>query len=230
MDQTTDSRRALRDSLQYWSSFVDKCIAKRLSTEAFDEYVPLIQAEHPLPPFFIAYLFLRPMAYNGYTLDPRIPPYIQILSRLGHVDAPSILKVLFKFSSLHAQLKPLPETEITELDTVMDGISHGPRRWRSSSWAEEVMFYHVIKLIVEGTAFRDSRTVLELLTVITKWMELFTAVSNVFARDVMGELQSSQAREDMDVAKAAFVPLLLRLVELPALARAISGPNAKGMM
>lgn len=90
------------------------------------------------------------------------------------------------------------------------------------------MFYHVIKTVVEGTAFRGSRAVLELVQVTSKWMELFTAVSNAFATDVMGELQSSQSRDDMDVARAAFVPLLLRLVEIPALVKAISSPSAKG--
>ncbi|KID98260.1 Mediator of RNA polymerase II transcription subunit 5, partial [Metarhizium majus ARSEF 297] len=236
MDQLTGSgpERAMRDSMEYWSRFVDKCIFTRLDTERFEEFIPLVQDQHPLPPFVIALLFLRPQPYNVVSLDPRIPPYIQILTKLGYVDAPSILRVLYKFSSLHTQFK----TSQNETQSAIKGNnpdqgskekSKNPRRWNSSAWVEEFMFYHVIKIIVEGTAFRDSRVVLELVQVISKWMELFTSVSSVFATDVMGELQSSQARIDMETARAAFVPLLLRLVEVPALVKAISSPHAKAI-
>ncbi|EXV05044.1 mediator complex subunit 5 [Metarhizium robertsii] len=236
MDQLTGSgpERALRDSIKHWTNFVDRCIFKRLDTERFEEFIPLVQNQHPLPPFVIALLFLQPQPYNVITLDPRIPPYIQILTKLGYVDAPSILRVLYKFSSLHTQLKTSQnETQpASKGNNPYQGLKEkgkNPQRWNSSAWVEEFMFYHVIKIIVEGTAFRESRVVLELVQVISKWMELFTSVSSVFATDVMGELQSSQARIDMETARAAFVPLLLRLVEVPALVKAISSPHAKAI-
>ncbi|TWU77555.1 mediator complex subunit [Metarhizium rileyi] len=229
----TGPGRAMRDSIAYWSRFVDKCIFKRLSSETFEEFVPLIQDSHPLPPFLIALILLRPQPYNVVSLDPRIPPYIQILSQLGYVDAPSILKVLYKFSSLHTQLKGLPQNGTQPAGNhdnhnhSPSGRSQNPQRWNCSAWVEEFMFYHVIKMVVEGTAFRDSCAVLQLVQVISQWMELFTLVTSFFATDVMGELQSSQARIDMETTRAAFVPLLLRLVEVPAFVKGISSPHAR---
>ncbi|KAG6003697.1 hypothetical protein E4U21_001805 [Claviceps maximensis] len=238
MRQSISARRALRDAAQYWSKFVAKCILQRLETKRFNELISLVHSQHPLPPILVAELFLRPQPDNDVSIDPRIPPYIQALSQRGYIDAPSILRALYKYSSLHAQLKSTaqPGTQ----DNRGDG--QGPtgaigatckkrlRCWRSSSWVEEVMFYHVIKTMVEGTAFRDTRAALQLCHVISKWMELFNSVSTSFAADVMGDLQQhSQLRDDLDVARAAFIPLLLRLVETPFLVKVIGKPFAKGI-
>ncbi|QUC18912.1 uncharacterized protein UV8b_03153 [Ustilaginoidea virens] len=232
MNQGIDARRAFLDSLLYWSTFVARCIAQRLDSQRFHDFVPLVHARHPLPAAVVAQLFLHPQPDNDVSLDPRIPPYIQVLSHLGYIDAPSLLRALYKFSSLHAHIKksPSPSPSPSQHDPGRepgqdDGRGKEPRRWRGSSWAEEVMFYHVIKTMVEGTALRDSRSALELCQAIAKWMELFTLASNALAADA---LHNSQAFHDMDVARAAFIPLLLRLVETPVFVQAISRPFARG--
>ncbi|GAO17031.1 hypothetical protein UVI_02021950 [Ustilaginoidea virens] len=232
MNQGIDARRAFLDSLLYWSNFVARCIAQRLDSQRFHDFVPLVHARHPLPAAVVAQLFLHPQPDNDVSLDPRIPPYIQVLSHLGYIDAPSLLRALYKFSSLHAHIKksPSPSPSPSQHDPGRepgqdDGRGKEPRRWRGSSWAEEVMFYHVIKTMVEGTALRDSRSALELCQAIAKWMELFTLASNALAADA---LHNSQAFHDMDVARAAFIPLLLRLVETPVFVQAISRPFARG--
>ncbi|GAB0138290.1 Unknown protein [Epichloe bromicola] len=233
MNRNSDTLRALRDAAQYWFKFIAKCISQRLETERFSEFVRLVHSQHRLTPFLVAELFLRPQPDNEVSLDPRIPPYVQVLSQLGYVDAPSILRALYKYSSLHAQLASTAQNNAQ--DSKDDGQGQAavngerqPRRWRSSSWAEEVMFYHVIKTMVEGTAFRNTKTALELCHAISKWMELFTLVSNALAADVMGELQqNSQLRDELDVSRGAFVPLLLRSVETPLLVKAIGKPLAK---
>ncbi|KAG5951631.1 hypothetical protein E4U57_006804, partial [Claviceps arundinis] len=104
------------------------------------------------------------------------------LSQHGYVDAASILRALYKYSLLHAQLNPV--AQLGAMDAMDDekGREDGTsgkkplRRWRSSSWLEEVMFYHVIKTMVERTAFRDTKAALQLCHVMSKWMELFTSV------------------------------------------------------
>lgn len=211
---------ALREPTAYWSKFIARCIAERLDTDRFEEFVPLVYSQHRLAPIFIADLFLKPQPSNNVSLDPRIPPYIKVLSRLGYVDAPSILWTMYKYSSLHAQLRLSQSGD--------DKDEARTRCWRISSWAEEVMFYHVIKTVVEGSAFRDSRAALVLVRSMCKWMDLFTSASTAFAADVLGEIQSSQVRDEMDVARAAFIPLLLRLVETPSLVKVISKPVARG--
>ncbi|KAG6206727.1 hypothetical protein E4U50_004145 [Claviceps purpurea] len=171
--------------LWYWSKFIARCILQRLERKRFNDFIRLVHSQHPLPSILVAELFLRPQPDNDVSPDPRIPPYIQALSQHGYVDAPSILRALYKYSSLHAQLNPV--AQLGAMDAMDDekGREDGAsgkkpmRRWRSSSWLEEVMFYHVIKTMVEGTAFRDTRAALQLCHVMSKWMGLFTSVSTI---------------------------------------------------
>jgi mediator of RNA polymerase II transcription subunit 5 len=45
---------------------------------------------------------------------------------------------------------------------------------------------------------------------------------------MLGDMQHSEIRNAMESSRAAFVPLLLRLVDNPDFIRAISRPNAVG--
>lgn len=240
--QSSAARGALQAAVQYWSDFVARCVAQRLPGDRFQDFVQLVHARHPLPPVLVADFFLRPQPANHVSLDPRIPPYIQALTQLGYVDAPSILRVLYKYSALHAHEKPEAAAaaaallgkdgseEESKVKEEEKGAKEGAKtvRWKDSSWAEEVMFYHVIRTMVEGTAFTDSKAGLELVVVVCQWMELFIHVSALFTSDMMAEKHDRHGRDEMETARAAFVPLLLRLVDNHALLRIISKPFAKG--
>ncbi|KAH6606352.1 mediator of rna polymerase ii transcription subunit 5 [Trichoderma cornu-damae] len=247
MEGRVSAGEALRESIQYWSGFISKCLTKRLDAGPFEDYVRLVFSKHQLPPEIVADFFLRPQKSNCVSPDPRIPPYISVLTQLRYVDAASILRALYRYSSLHAQVPPQAAQQQQQQQRRRQGEGAvggegearqesrqepkrpSPTRWKSSSWLEEVMFYHVIKLVVEGTAFKDSRTALELIHIISRWMSLFAVVSNSMAADMLGgSLQDPQVRHEMDVSRAAFVPLLLRLVDNAALVKVISHPTAKG--
>lgn len=226
---------ALRDSVKYWSSFVSKCLTKRLDADSFRDYVRLVQAKHRLPPEIIADFFMRPLKSNCVSPDPRIPPYVSVLTKLRYTDAVSILRALYRYSSLHALVPDQAQQDGDEANgegaAKQDGQQESTIRWKSSSWLEEVMFYHVIKLLVEGTAFRDSRTALELIHISSKWMSLFTAASNSMTADMLGGgLQDPQVRHEMETAWGALVPLVLRLVDNAAFVKVISQPSTKGMI
>ena len=258
MDQQANARQALRESVAYWSNFLARCLVKRLDTDDFEEFIRIVYSKHRLPAAVIAEIFLSPQPNNDFSLDPRVPLYIQILSKLGYIDAPSIINALYKYSSLQSALpqqastatatenaatnssgeennEKKPEERDVKQEKQNENSEGSPsnapitttRRWKNSSWSEEFMFYQVIKSIVEGTAFRETREALDLVHIISKWMLLFSAASNAFAADGLGDMQSSQVRDEMDVSRAAFVPLVLRLVEAPALVTALSRPHAK---
>ena len=210
-----DSATAIRESLQSWAKFSKECFDRRLDADPFGRLVVQVFAQHPLPPVFITNFFLRPRPGVGNSPDPRIPLYVQDLSKRRYIDAASILKPLLRYSSSHALLPNPPANEQVV-------------RWRNSYWIEEVMFYHVIKMMVEGTAFRDPQGALNFAKVISEWMNLFTSASTVPGADMLGGFQQSQERQEMGVARAAFVPLLLRLVDNQAFLKAISKPAAKG--
>lgn len=233
MDGQAVAGGALRAALSYWAEFVERCIAQRLETDRFEAFVKLVHPKHPLPPSAIADFFLRPQPSNHDSLDPRIPPYLQVLTQLGYVDTPSILKALFKYSSSHAQAKSQPQGQpqpdgSAEHKDKEKAARTSIIRWESSYWAEEVIFYSLTKSVVQGKAIPDSRTALEVVKVISKWMALFTSASTAFAADVMEHLATSKARGDMESARAALVALLLRLCENEILVKAVSKPFAKG--
>lgn len=232
MDGQAVAGGALRAALSYWAEFVERCIAQRLETDRFEAFVKLVHPKHPLPPSAIADFFLRPQPSNHDSLDPRIPPYLQVLTQLGYVDTPSILKALFKYSSSHAQAKSQPQGQpqpdgSEEHKDKEKAARTSIIRWESSYWAEEVIFYSLTKSVVQGKAIPDSRTALEVVKVISKWMALFTSASTAFAADVMEHLATSKARGDMESARAALVALLLRLCENEILVKAVSKPFAK---
>lgn len=173
------------------------------------------------------------MKSNCVSPDPRIPPYVSVLTKLRYTDAVSILRALYRYSSLHALVPEQTQQDGGDGEGAanQDAKHVSSLKWKSSSWLEEVMFYHVIKLLVEGVAFKDSRTALELIHITSKWMTLFTLASNSMTADMLGgSLQDPQVRHDMETAWGALVPLVLRLVDNAAFVKVISQPSAKGML
>ena len=233
----------LRESLAFWSRFVDKCISERLDTDRFETLVRLCHDQHQLPGPAIADLFLRPQPNNCYSLDPRVPPYLQVLSDLGYIDTPAILRALYRYSSSHTLVEGQrggangehgahgaqgagtePEGDEKNNKKRQDET---PIRWKSSYWVEEVIFFRLCKSVHEGQAVQDTSTALEVVKIISKWMALFTTASSAFAADLMAQTQDLQL--EMESARAAFVPLLLRLTDNPSLLKVIRKPMAKCM-
>ncbi|KAK1539843.1 mediator complex subunit Med5 [Colletotrichum costaricense] len=214
-------RGVQRAALEQWSEFIAKSLAHRIDPEKFESYVPFLQAKHPLPPVAVADLFLRPQPHNHESLDPRVPRYLQVLSRLNYIDTPSILKALYKYSTSRGHSR-----EAGQLPNVENQTTSFPR-WESSYAAEEVMFYRLTKSVAQGTAIQNTGTGLEIANVMAKWIALFTDAATAFTVDVMGQLHSSQVREEMESARAAFVALLLGVCENQVVLKALSKPEAQ---
>ncbi|KAI8714275.1 Mediator of RNA polymerase II transcription subunit 5 [Fusarium sp. LHS14.1] len=226
MDSRTAAQGALRATIDFWKQFVSRCIAKRVDTDRFEVLVQQVYAEHPLPPAVIADFFLRPQPSNDNSLDPRIPPYLQALTRLGYIDTPSVLQALYKYSSSHAQAQQQPNDGDDKNEAAQPPKTH-IKHWKSSYWAEEAIFYSLTKAVVEGRAIPDSTIALDVVKIISKYMTLFTAASTAFAADMLGQLHSPQIRDEMESARAGLVALLLRLCENDILVKAVSKPFAK---
>ncbi|WZH44941.1 mediator complex subunit Med5 [Fusarium acuminatum] len=241
MDNSAVAGDSMRAALEYWTQFVARCISQRLETDKFEAFVRLVHDQHPLPPALVADFFLRPQPTNDNSLDPRIPPYLQILTKLGYVDTPSILRALYKYSSSHAYVQSQQQQlsgntgkeseKDDEKDKGQEKENSQPEkkitRWKNSYWAEEVLFYGLTKAVVEGRAIRDSKTALDVAMIISKWMELFTTASTAFATDMLAQLHTAQVKDEMESSRAALVALMLRLYENDILVAAVSKPFAK---
>ncbi|KAL2753906.1 hypothetical protein ACRALDRAFT_1041677 [Sodiomyces alcalophilus JCM 7366] len=211
-------------ALGQWTRFISRCLARRLDPLKFESFVPHLRSEYPLPPSTIADLFLRPQRNDHNCLDPRIPRYLQVLTKLRYIDTPSILKALYRYSTSHKQARSTEQLQdgnrgpVSETDLV---------RWESSYGAEEVMFYRLTKAVAQGSAISDTDEALEIARIMSMWMTLFTDASTAFAVDAMGQFQSHQVRDEMESARAAFVALLLGVCENQVVLRALGRPQAK---
>ncbi|KAF6845347.1 Mediator of RNA polymerase II transcription subunit 5 [Colletotrichum musicola] len=210
-----------RAAFEQWSEFIARSIAHRTDPEKFATYVPFLHVKHPLAPAAVADLFLRPQPHNHESLDPRVPRYLQVLSDLGYIDTPSILKALYRYSTSRAHSRDAAQAS--------NGENQTPRtpRWASSYAAEEVMFYRLTKSVAQGTAIFNGEKAIEVANVMAKWIALFTDAATAFTVDVMGQLHNSQAREEMESARAAFVALLLGVCENQVVLKVLSNPEAK---
>ncbi|KAI8298605.1 Mediator of RNA polymerase II transcription subunit 5 [Colletotrichum sp. SAR11_240] len=214
-------RGVQRAALKQWNEFIAKSLATRLDPDKFESYVPFLQAKHPLPPSIVADLFLRPQPHNHESLDPRVPRFLQVLSDLNYIDTPSILEALYKYSTSRAHSREAAQASNGGNPTSQT------LRWASSYSAEEVMFYRLTKSVAQGTAIPNTETGLAIAKIMASWIALFTDAATAFTVDVMGQLQNSQAREEMESARAAFVALLLGVCENHTVMKAFGSPEAK---
>ncbi|KAJ0349523.1 hypothetical protein KNSL1_004595 [Colletotrichum chrysophilum] len=214
-------RGVQRAALKQWNEFIAKSLATRLDPDKFESYVPFLQAKHPLSPSVVADLFLRPQPHNHESLDPRVPRFLQVLSDLNYIDTPSILEALYKYSTSRAHSREAAQASNGGNPTSQT------LRWASSYSAEEVMFYRLTKSVAQGTAIPNTETGLAIAKIMASWIALFTDAATAFTVDVMGQLQNSQAREEMESARAAFVALLLGVCENHTVMKAFGSPEAK---
>lgn len=233
-----------QDAETAWSSFLTHALKTRLDPDKFADFAPLLAARHHLHPFAVADLFLRPNPWNRYTLDPRLPHYLQTLLDLKLVDLQAVLAGLFRWSTAHtlvpqkeeaASAKGLKSEAGSEIKH--DGKKDDLVRWESSFTSEEVMFYRLTKAVASGSGIRDAKDALEISIVVAKWMMLFTAASAALPPNheedvIMGGMNGSasaskKVRDDLENSRAAFVMLLMAVCENPMVLQTLSTPNAK---
>ncbi|ROW06053.1 hypothetical protein VMCG_04710 [Cytospora schulzeri] len=233
-------------SYKEWDRFLQQALVQRLDFDKFAEYAPLLHSRYPLGPAPVADLLLRPATWNRYTLDPRVPLYMQTLLDLKYIDTPAILKALYRYSTCHVladrknaeQKQNEAEGGDKTSDKQHKDGNKEVTRWQSSFSSEEVIFYRLTKAVAQGAAIKNSRDSLEVSTVMAQWMVLFTAASAAFPpeEDVMmggaggarRDKVSQQSKDDMENSRAAFVMLLLGVCENHVVLEALSKPSAKG--
>src|SRR5690606_31956405 len=102
-------------------------------------------------------------------LDPRIPMYLEAALNRGYVEATSILRALYRYSTSHTQSQPQSQPH-------SGGAGDNklpPVRWRSSYGFEEVLFYRLTKAVVQGSAVQKPADALRMMEMMARWMALF---------------------------------------------------------
>lgn len=217
---TASTTAALSTALGQWTKFFTRVLVARLEPDVFESHVRLLQSKHPLTPSLIAVLLLRPTPGNHDFPDPRIFQYLQVLLNLKFVDTTTVLKALYRYSTSQARLRR-EGRDAGEL-------SKAELLWGNSYSTEEVIFYRLTKVVAQSTGIRAAGDAVEVARVMAKWMALFSTVSGLFAADAMDDIYSSQIKEEMESARAAFVMLLLAVCENQTVLNALNRRVAKG--
>lgn len=214
----------------------------------------MLYSKHRLPPAVIADLIMRPTKSNREALDARTVVYLGVLMKLRVVDVGAVLRALERYSSLHGEVgKGSQEEEDQEMGGNGDGKKGKRRlpgvRWRSSYAAEEIVFWRLIKAVstqpnsnaVAGggdnknkndggvVGIRHGGDAVAVLKAVTLWMALFTEAATAFSRDAFGTIHTLQAKGEIENSRAAFLLLLLGIVEHPTVVSVLSRDGAKGM-
>lgn len=237
-----------RTAYTAWEKFFDKALEKRLDMDKFADWAPIMKDRHGsvMSPLMLADLVLRPKKWNTWTLNPRVPYYLQTLLDLRMVDVPAVLAALWRYSTAHSFLgkEGVKEDRMEGIKIEGGGDESNNKnkiiRWQSSFSSEEVIFYRLTKAVAQGTAIKNGKDAVEICIVMARWMALFTSASAAFAAHdedvIMGGADAAsnesrsrqQKRDEMDNARAAFVMLLLGVCENAIVLQALSKNFAKG--
>jgi len=235
---------ALPAAVAQWQKFLERARLRRLDTEKFAAYAPIIASKHRLPPAYVADLLLRTTKGHRDFLDPRVLQYLQVLLKLKLVDTPSVLRALYKYSSSHTYA-PQEQQQQNAGDKGGGVVSlkgkgkeqKQPRqqqhrvevvRWTHSYASEELIFWRLHKELQSGQGIRTAREAIEVVRLLARWIVLFTDVAAAFSRDAFGAVHSLQTKDEMIMARQSFIVLVLEVCNSPMVLRTFAKAGSKG--
>jgi hypothetical protein len=220
---------ALPAAAAQWHKFLERARLRRLDQEKFEVYAPIISSKHRLPPVYVADLLLRTTKGHVDFLDPRIPQYLQVLLKLKLVDTPSVLRALYKYSSSHTHAPQQRQAQQEKgKGKEKEGTRVGIVRWTHSYASEELIFWRLHKELQQGMGIRTAREAIQVVRLVAQWMVLFTDVAAAFTQDAFGAVHDLQTKEEMAMARQAFIVLVLEVCNSPMVLRTFEKPTAKG--
>lgn len=229
----------LQAAVVQWKKFLGLVQRQRLDADVFESQVSILSSKFRLPPIFIAELLLSPPKPNSYMLDNRIPQYLDVLLKLRLLDTSSVLRVLYKYSTLHKHAPPTAATAPngTESDKAKAGASghagksqgeNARRRWGGSYSSDELVFFRLHRFISKGTGIQSGREAVDVVRIVARWMTLFADVAAAFSRDAFGGLVSLPTKNEVDLTRQAFSLLVVAMCENQLVVNTLGKPGAKG--
>jgi mediator of RNA polymerase II transcription subunit 5 len=201
MDRDTQ-KEDFQAAVRAWAWFLERCFNKMVDSDRFAALVPVHFDEHrcPLPPVVVADILLRPHEDSSYSPDHRVLQYLPHLLKQKHVDAPAVLRALFKYSAIHARVADLtgngPDKEGDQNRNCDEPQKRKPiPRYKNSYFVEDMIISRLTKDVKEGSAVKTCRSIVEVAKVLAKWMPLLAEAAADFSRDPFGALSGMQGRK-----------------------------------
>ncbi len=234
MDDDRDPRKDLPASIALWNRFLNIARYRRLDADKFASYLPYHFEQHPLPPIIIADALLRPSERQSYRLDTRFMLYLNALLKQRRVDAPSVLRALYKYSTLHLWA-PSRDVAAAAGGALPGEEAPGKQeqkkivRWRNSWADEETIIWRLAKLVHKGQGITTAKRVFQVSSVLVAWMRLFAEAAPAFSRDGFGPLHDPHDQDDAELARNAFVLFLIAFSRCARVRSTLSRPACKGI-
>ncbi|KAL2133281.1 hypothetical protein VTI74DRAFT_2582 [Chaetomium olivicolor] len=222
-------------AVEEWAKFLRVSLLRRLDSQKFAACLPIHFEKHPLPPILIADLVLRPTESNSYNLDPRAATYLEVLLKKRRIDTASILRALYKYSSIHTRVNPqdaaLPASDVIKKEEEEGFVPRSSKtpRWTKSYGHEEMILWQLAKAVHNGTAIKTGKQAAEVALVLAKWMGLFSTATAAFQREAFGSLHGLQVRDETEDARNAFVLFFIAFSEDPVVLSTLSKPFFKNV-
>ncbi|KAK0670786.1 putative mediator of RNA polymerase II transcription subunit 5 [Cercophora samala] len=227
------SLTGLPAAVAQWEHLITRARLQRLDPDQFAVFSQILFVKHPLPPALISELLLRPTADNNVALDPRAPLYLTHLIKQRRVDTASVLKALFKYSTIHTKIHPQPEDQPSKEREASSPPPPPPRkkllRWTSSYSSEAILFWRLAQTVNQGIGIKSGRDVVETSKILVRWMALFTEAATIFSQDAFGSMHSLNAKLEMERSRESFIMFLNAFSANPTVPKTFLLPAAKGL-
>lgn len=227
-----------------WQKFLNRVRCRRLDANVFESHIAILSSKFQLPPALVADLLLRPASADSFMLDPRVPQYLDVLLKLRLVDTSSVLRALYRYSTLHNHAPPATATATqngaeqeraggahkAKGESNGDGKTQEKRaalRWGGSYSSDELVFFRLSKNISQGTGIRSSKEAVDVVRIAARWMTLFADVAAAFSRDAFGSMHSLQTKTEVEATRQAFTLLVGAMCENQVVVSAVEKQGAK---
>jgi hypothetical protein len=157
-----------------WSRLIQKSLYTRLDDKKFEEYAKFLYEESPLPSAAISQILLQPheRRKHGYR-DPRLPRYVAILLRLGHVNEADVLRVLLQYSRLREG-----GSGGRTATTAKDGGGSAEERMYNSLDLDDLVLDRVARRVATTHQNLSKRDLWNITVALTEWMRLVVEMGN----------------------------------------------------
>jgi hypothetical protein len=185
-------------TMDEWSKFLIHSLEARLSPDKFSKFSALLYSKHPLPPWRVADILLRPLptidtadGSSSSSLDPKIPQYVQKLllrsvtdGDVDILDVPSVLRGVLRYSSFRPPTTPATAGEHTKAvgSSTGSGDEAGRTgtgdalRWGKANYVqEEALMYGLAKAVSSGARPQNGQEAIDLIRMLTEWMKVLVA-------------------------------------------------------
>ena len=205
----------MESMVKEWTTFLDRCLERRVQPDLFAAAVAQLHAKSPLPGRKLAALVLRPRVAGSSNVDPRSIVFLEQLLALKKVDASDVLTLTFLYSKDRLPVKTGDEKPTKE------------PQWDNPPELEEIVFHRLHKAFAAEERPINNTEGLRTLIVVTRWMQaMVTSHTSDTMIQAMAGIQQPQ-QHSINV-REGLAMLVIGIIENPRILRILNNPKGKG--